>query len=105
VWLADRRVEEIRAADVDRLLREIVAPQTGAPEIPTSCPACGGDLLRTTLPHGDLFVSACPNQHGVWLSRAEGERLRDLVGAQGATLARRRHTLLVVSRVLLATLI
>ncbi|HYS18794.1 MAG TPA: hypothetical protein VET45_17870 [Candidatus Binatia bacterium] len=82
MWLVERRIQDGGAADVDRL-----------------------DLLRITFPHSDLFVSISPNQHGVGSSRAEGERLRELVDAQGATLARRRHTLRVVNRVLLATLV
>jgi len=77
VWLADRRVEELGAAD----------------------------LFQATVPHTDLFVSAAPNQHGFQVSRAEGEPLREPVGARGAPLERRRHTLRVVSRVLLATLV
>ena len=45
------------------------------------------------------------NQHGVGSSRAEGERLRDLPDAQGATLARKRLRLRVLSRLLLVTLV
>jgi hypothetical protein len=63
------------------------------------------DLLRVTFPHSDLFVGISPNQHGVGSSRAEGERLRELPGAQGSTLARKRLRLRVVSRLLLVTLV
>jgi len=82
MWLTDRQHPDRGTAVVDRL-----------------------DLLKVTFPHSDLFVAISSNQHGVGSSRAEGERLRELVDAQGATLARRRHTLRVVNRVLLATLV
>ena len=76
MWLADRRVEELGAAD----------------------------LFQATVPHTDLFVSATPNQHGFQVSRSEGEPLREPVGARGAPLERRRRRR-VVNRVLLATLV
>jgi hypothetical protein len=82
VWLTDQYSQESGAAVVDRL-----------------------DVLRVTFPHGDLFVGMNANQHGVRWSRAEGERLRDLPDAQGATLARKRFRLRVLSRLLLVTLV
>ena len=105
MWISDRRVEDLNAIDVDRVLADVLANDPDAREAPTVCPECLGDLLRTTLPQSDLFVSACPNQHGIWLSRTEGERLRALVGGpQEAALARRRDRLRVVRRTLVAAL-
>src|SRR2546428_4707400 len=104
MWLADRRIEDLNAIKVDRALADILASDPEAREAPTACPVCLGDLLRTTLPQSDLFVSACPHQHGVWLSRAEGERLRELLAAQDAALARKRDRLRVVRRTLVAAL-
>jgi hypothetical protein len=90
--LTDRQHEDRGAAVVDRL-----------------------DLLRVTFPHSDLFVTTNAigaNQHGVdssprgvESSRAEGERLRDLPDAQGATLARKRFRFRVLSRLLMVTLV
>lgn len=82
MWLTDRQLQNRGAAVVDRL-----------------------DLLRVTFPHSDLFVGIGANPHGVGSSRAEGERLRDLPDAQGATLARKRLRLRVLSRLLLVTLV
>jgi len=82
VWLTDRQFPDGGAAVVDRL-----------------------DLLKITFPHSDLFIGINQNQHGVGSSRAEGERLRDLPGAPGATLARQRLRLRVLSRLLLVTLV
>jgi hypothetical protein len=82
MWLTDRHFQDRGAAVVDRL-----------------------DLLRVTFPHSDLFIGFGANQHGVGSSRAEGERLRDLPDAQGATLARKRFRLRVLSRLLMATLV
>ncbi len=82
MWLTDRQVQNRGAAIVDRL-----------------------DLLRITFPHSDLFIGINQNQRGVGSSRAEGERLRDLPGAQAATLARKRLRLRVLSRLLLVTLV
>jgi hypothetical protein len=82
VWLTDRQFPDGGAAVVDRL-----------------------DLLKITFPHSDLFIGINQNQHGVGSSRAEGERLRDLPGAPGATLARKRLRLRVLSRLLLVTLV
>jgi hypothetical protein len=82
VWLTDRQFQNRGAAIVDRL-----------------------DLLRLTFPHSDLFIGINQNQRGVGSSRAEGERLRDLPGAQGATLVRKRLRLRMLSRLLLVTLV
>jgi len=82
VWLTDRQVQNRGAAIVDRL-----------------------DLLRITFPHSDLFIGINQNQRGVGSSRAEGERLRDLPGAQGATLVRKRLRLRMLSRLLLVALV
>ncbi len=82
MWLTDQHVQDHGAAGVDQL-----------------------DVLRATFPHSDLFVGSIANQHGVGSSRAEGERLRDLPDAQGATLARKRLRLRVLSRLLLVTLV
>jgi len=67
------------------------------------------------VPHSDLFVATNTinaNQHGVdssprgvESSRAEGQRLRDLPDAQGATLARKRFRFRVLSRLLTVTLV
>ena len=62
-------------------------------------------LMRNAFLHGDLFIGLNPDQHGVGSSRAEGERLRDLPGAQSAALARKRFRLRVLSRLLLVTLV
>jgi hypothetical protein len=82
VWLTDRQSQDRGAAVVERL-----------------------DLLKVTFPHSDLFFGISANQHGVVSSRAEGERLRDLPGAQGATLVRKRLRFRVLSRLLLVTLV
>ena len=91
MWLTDRQHQDRGAAVVDRL-----------------------DLLKVTFPHSDLFVTTnaiTANQHGVDSSprggdssRAEGERLRDLPDAHGATLARKRFRLRVLNRLLMVTL-
>jgi len=92
MWLTDRQHEDRGVAVVDRL-----------------------DLLKVTFPHSDLFVATNTinaNQHGVdssprgvESSRAEGQRLRDLPDAQGATLARKRFRFRVLSRLLTVTLV
>ncbi len=82
MWLTHRQFPDGSAAVVDRL-----------------------DLLKITFPHADLFIGINQNQHGVGSSRAEGERLRDLPGAPGATLARKRLRFRVLSRLLLVTLV
>ena len=82
MWLTERQYPDRGTAVVDRL-----------------------DLLKVTFPHSDLFVAISSNQHGVGSSRAEGERRRDLPDAQGATLARKRFRLRVLSRLLMVTLL
>jgi len=81
MWLSDRHSQDRGASVVDRL-----------------------DLLRVTFPHSDLVVGIGAHQHGVGARRAEGERLRDR-DAQGATLARKRFRLRVLSRLFLAMLV
>ena len=63
------------------------------------------DLMRIAFPHGDLVIGLNQDLHGIRSSRAEGERLRDLPGAQSAALARKRSGLRVLSRLLLVTLV
>lgn len=108
MWFEPGRVQALgtalhdgRGDEVDRLLEDIFASRA-AEDVPATCPTCRRDLVRTPLADGDLFVSTCPAQHGAWLSRAEGERLRALVGAHAVARARKRHVLRILLVVLAA---
>ncbi|MBI4255745.1 MAG: hypothetical protein HY616_11795 [Candidatus Rokubacteria bacterium] len=108
MWFEPGRVQALGAAlhdgrgdEVDRLLKDIFAGRA-AEDVPATCPTCRRDLVRTPLADCDLFVSACPEQHGAWLSRAEGERLQALVGTHAVARARKRHVLRILLVVLAA---
>ena len=109
MWFESGRVQALgtalhdgRREEVDRLLEDILTGARTGEAIPATCPSCRRDLVRTPLPDVDLFVSSCPAQHGAWLSRTEGERLRALVGGHAAARARTRHVLRVLLVVLAA---
>jgi hypothetical protein len=80
----DTKVRYGAAAEVDRLLQELLAGATTPATVPVGCPTCQRDLVRQSLAIGTLFVSACPNGHGAWLSPETAESLRSAVG-NGAT--------------------
>ncbi len=76
----DTKVRYGAAAEVDRLLQDLLAGATAPATVPVGCPTCQRDLVRQSLAIGTLFVRACPNGHGAWLSPETAESLRSLVG-------------------------
>ncbi len=106
MWFEPGRVQVLgtalhdgRGDEVDRLLEEVLAGRA-TEDVPATCPTCRRDLVPTPLAESDLFVSACPGQHGAWLSRAAGERFCALAGAHAGARARKRQVLRILLVVL-----
>jgi hypothetical protein len=90
----DTKVRYGATAEVDRLLQDLLAGPVSPATVPVSCPTCRHDLVRQSLAIGALFVSACPNGHGAWLSPEIAESLRALVGTRATTHRRQRLTVI-----------
>jgi hypothetical protein len=85
----DTKLRDGATAEVDRLLREVLADPAVPSTVPVSCPTCRRDLVRQPLAIAGLFGSACPDGHGAWLSPDVADSLRALVGTRAT--ATRRH--------------
>lgn len=101
MWVEQTGLTEIDAklrygatAEVDRLLREVLAAPAVPSTVPVCCPTCRRDLVRQSLAIAGLYGSACPEGHGAWLSPEVAESLRTLVGHRAAD--GRRHRLVVL---------
>ncbi len=94
----DSALERGRRDDVERLLADIFQSNAKQGEIPTTCPTCRRDLARNTLPVVGLYVSACPDRHGAWMTSDVVETLRRFVAEHATLAARKRHQLKVLNR-------
>ena len=59
------------AADVDRILAEILAGASSAEPMPTVCAVCRRDLTSDALHQSGLLIYTCPAGHGAWLEAEE----------------------------------
>jgi hypothetical protein len=96
----DSALEGSRRDDVDRLLADILKSGAGQGQIPTTCPTCRRDLVRNALPGVGLYVSACPDRHGAWMTSDVVETLRRFVGEHATLAAKKRHQLRLLNRLL-----
>jgi hypothetical protein len=96
----DTKVRYGAAAEVDRLLQDLLAGPASPATVPVGCPTCRRDLVRQALAVGALFVSACPSGHGAWLSPEVAESLRALVDTRATTHRQQRLTVIGVGAVL-----
>ena len=64
----DSALERGRRDDVEKLLADIFRSNAKQGGIPTTCPTCRRDLVRNALPGVGLYVSACPDRHGAWMT-------------------------------------
>jgi hypothetical protein len=107
MWIEGNRLQVIDSAlergrrdDVERLLADIFGSDAGQGQIPTACPTCRRDLVRNALPGVGLYVSACPDRHGAWMTDDVVETLRRFVGEHATLAAKKRHQLRVLNRLL-----
>src|SRR5207249_11698054 len=106
MWIEGNRLQVIDSAlgrgrrdDVERLLADILKSNAKG-EIPTTCPTCRRDLVRNALPGVGLYVSACPDRHGAWMTSDVVETLTRFVGDHTTLAAKKRHQLRVLNRLL-----
>jgi len=96
----DSALERGRRAEVEQLLADVFRTPAGADAIPSACPTCRRDLIRNPLPGVGLFVSACPDRHGAWMTSDVVETLRRFVDEHATLAAKKRHQLRVLNRLL-----
>ena len=71
---------ERRSRDIlERLFPNFLQPAIPPDNKPTLCPQCRKPLIRRAVPYVELFVSACPDHHGAWLSSDTAKKLRDFI--------------------------
>ncbi|HEY7203080.1 MAG TPA: hypothetical protein VIA61_02215 [Methylomirabilota bacterium] len=86
MWLTGTSLERIDsalgrgpAAEVDRLLAEILAVGSATEPTPTACAVCRRDLTRHHLGHSPVWIYSCPDGHGSWLDGAGVTALQRLL--------------------------
>lgn len=94
----DSALEHGRSDEVERLLADVLQDGTAATAIPSACPTCRRDLVRNPLPDVGLYVSACPDRHGAWMTGDVVESLRGFVAEHVTLAAQRRHRLKILNR-------
>jgi len=107
MWIEGERLQVIDSAlerggraEVEQLLADVFRTPAGAAAIPSACPMCRRDLVRNSLPGVSLFVSACPDRHGAWMTSDVVETLRRFVDEHATLAARKRHQLRILNRLL-----
>jgi hypothetical protein len=92
MWLTGTSLERIdsalgrgEAADVDRLLAEILAGASSAEPTPTVCAVCRRDLTRGHVGHSPVLIYSCPEGHGSWLDGSGVATLKTLLHDRAAT--------------------
>ena len=96
----DSALERGRRDEVEQLLADVFHNGTGPITIPSACPTCQRDLVRNPLPGVGLYVSACPDRHGAWMTGDVVETLRHFVAEHATLAAKKRHQLRILNRLL-----
>src|SRR5262249_431916 len=108
MWIERDRLQVIDSAlehghqeDVERILADIFRSNTNHGKIPSVGPACRRDLIRSPLPGAGLFVRACPERHGAWMTDDVITSLGQFVAAHATVAAKKRHQLRLLNRLLI----
>lgn len=86
-------------AEVDRFLADLLGNAPSQRITPNICLTCRRDLVRRPLPRPNLYVSACPDGHGGWMTDDVVGALRTFVETETGQIARKRHAIKVLNRV------
>jgi len=97
----DAALEQGHQADVERVLADIFRSKAKQSEIPSVCPTCRRDLIRSPLPGAGLYVSACPERHGAWMTSDVLASLGQFVAEHATVAAKKRHQLRLLNRLLI----
>jgi len=107
MWIEGDRLQVIDSAlepgqqdDIEQLLADVLRSNAKQSQIPTTCPTCRRDLIRNALPGAGLYVSACPDRHGAWMTSDVVETLRGFVAEHATLAAKKRHQLRLLNRLL-----
>jgi hypothetical protein len=97
----DSALEHGHQADIEQVLADIFRSNVQQNEIPSVCPTCRCDLIRSPLPGAGLFVSACPERHGAWMTDDVVASLGQFVAEHATVAAKKRHQLRLLNRLLI----
>ena len=100
----DTALEKGKADQLDQILAEILTQQESSVTVQT-CPQCHKDLVHKSLPYLEIFVNACPNNHGVWMSPEVNKRFQEFLSEQISIANQRRYRLKLLARVLAIVLL
>ena len=97
MWLNNHKLNVLNTAlkgqkpsELDSVLTEITH-STDDGFMLTSCPQCGKDLVHKSLPYLELSVSACPDQHGIWMSQDSSRKFQTFMAQQISVAAKKRY--------------
>jgi hypothetical protein len=96
----DSALENGHRAEIERVLADIFRSKAEQSEIPSVSPTCRRDLIRSPLPGVGLFVSACPERHGAWMTNDVVASLGQFVAEHATVAAKKRHQLKLLNRLL-----
>ena len=111
MWLEKNRYEEIDAVlhsgqkkELGRVFSDISMMENRVEPVPPSCPKCNKQLIRQTLPYLELFVTACPERHGLWLSREVCTSLRNFISEQISIAGKKKQAIKMLNAFAFAAL-
>ncbi|GEM_PF-5784745 len=84
MWFEQKKIEALAAAlksgqkeGIENILHDVLTVGTNPdPTIPTFCPRCGKPFIQKPLLYFMMGVKACPDGHGVWISRENARKIK-----------------------------
>lgn len=108
MWLENQEFRHLGTAirkgergDIDKILSHIFELENFPQPVPAVCPQCNLPLVQKALPYLEIFVKACPNQHGVWMNQQVSAELRHFIRKQMFMKGQSRYRLYSLNRTLL----
>lgn len=112
MWIKHQHFRQIshalqdgKQSKIDQALAELVDLDHSPNEIPSACPSCRRELICSPLPYVELFVSSCPEHHGVWMSPVVWKKLKELMSYQISVDEKKKFCLKVLSQIALILMV
>lgn len=77
--------------EADRILVGALESEPRVEAPPNTCPHCRKGLIRQALPYLELFVNACPEKHGFWMTPENSSGLKKFIREQMGEEMRRKN--------------
>ena len=74
------RIGSLREAN--QILVSVISGEEKPAGAPSSCPHCHKNLISQALPYLELFVNACPEKHGFWMTPESSVSLKKFISEQ-----------------------